>query len=55
VQKFTITGKYWEVSWRGVHTQNAPDWGCEWLNDKYFDEKLGFLRAVEKDYMGYAG
>jgi Ser/Thr protein kinase RdoA (MazF antagonist) len=34
----------------GVHTQNAPDWGCEWLNDKYFDEKLGFLRTVEKDY-----
>lgn len=35
----------------GVHTQNAPDWGCEWLNDKYFDEKLGFLNAVEKDYI----
>lgn len=34
----------------GVHTQNAPDWGCEWLNDKYFDEKLGFLRGVESDY-----
>lgn len=35
----------------GVHTQNAPDWGCEWLNDGYFDEKLGFLRALEKDYL----
>jgi Ser/Thr protein kinase RdoA (MazF antagonist) len=35
----------------GVHTQNAPDWGCEWLNDAYFDEKLGFLRAVETDYL----
>ena len=35
----------------GVHTQNAADWGYEWLNDEYFDEKLGFLRAVEKDYL----
>jgi Ser/Thr protein kinase RdoA (MazF antagonist) len=34
----------------GVHTQNAVDWGCEWLGDKYFDEKLGYLKAVEKDY-----
>ena len=39
----------------GVHTQNAPDWGCEWLNDEYFDEKLSFLRTVEKDYLGHAG
>jgi Ser/Thr protein kinase RdoA (MazF antagonist) len=34
----------------GVHTQNAPDWGCDWLNDAYFDEKIGFLRQVESDY-----
>ena len=39
----------------GVHTQNAYDWGCEWLNDKYFNEKLGFLRAMEKDYLGNDG
>jgi Ser/Thr protein kinase RdoA (MazF antagonist) len=34
----------------GVHTQNADDWGCEWLNDEYFDEKLEYLRTVEADY-----
>lgn len=34
----------------GVHTQNAVDWGCEWLSDAYFDEKLGYLKAVEEDY-----
>jgi len=35
----------------GVHTQNAVDWGCEWLNEGYFDEKLGYLKAVERDYL----
>lgn len=34
----------------GVHTQNAPDWGCGFLNDKYFDRRLDQLRAVETDY-----
>ncbi|MEW5869843.1 MAG: phosphotransferase [Chloroflexota bacterium] len=34
----------------GVHTQNAPDWGIGWLDDEYFDEKIGYLRAVEADY-----
>jgi Ser/Thr protein kinase RdoA (MazF antagonist) len=34
----------------GVHTQNSPDWGCAWLDDGYFDEKIGYLKAVEKDY-----
>jgi len=33
----------------GVHTQNAPDWGCEWLGDEYFTEKLNALRALEAD------
>ena len=31
----------------GVHTQNAPDWGCGFLNDKYFDPRLEQLRALE--------
>jgi Ser/Thr protein kinase RdoA (MazF antagonist) len=35
----------------GVHTQNAPDWGCGFLNDKYFDHRLDQLRAVEADYL----
>lgn len=39
----------------GVHTQNAADWGCEWLGDEYFDEKLKFLRSVEEDYLSSAG
>jgi Ser/Thr protein kinase RdoA (MazF antagonist) len=34
----------------GVHTQNAVDWGCSWLGDQYFDEKLENLRRVENDY-----
>ncbi len=35
----------------GVHTQNAPDWGCGFLNDGYFDRRLEQLRAVEADYL----
>lgn len=35
----------------GVHTQNAVDWGCGWLDDDYFNEKLKYLRALEKDYL----
>ena len=34
----------------GVHTQNAYNWGCEWLGDTYFDEKLKYLRALENEY-----
>jgi Ser/Thr protein kinase RdoA (MazF antagonist) len=34
----------------GVHTQNAPDWGCGFLNDNYFERRLDQLRAVEADY-----
>lgn len=39
----------------GVHTQNAPHWGCEWLGDGYFDEKLKYLGAVENDYFSSGG
>lgn len=34
----------------GIHTQNAYDWGCGWLGDKYFDSKLKLLQKVEADY-----
>ena len=34
----------------GVHTQNAPDWGCGWLDEDYFTKKLACLKAVEQDY-----
>lgn len=30
----------------GVHCENAPDWGCGWLNEHYFDERLGKLRRL---------
>jgi len=35
----------------GVHTQNSPDWGINFLNDKYFDDHLGRLRQAKKDYL----
>jgi Ser/Thr protein kinase RdoA (MazF antagonist) len=35
----------------GVHTQNSPDWGIDFLNDKYFDDHLNRLRQAEKDYL----
>jgi Ser/Thr protein kinase RdoA (MazF antagonist) len=44
---FVCTRYLWHM---GVHTQNAPDWGCGWLNDKYFDNRLKQLRDIEADY-----
>jgi Ser/Thr protein kinase RdoA (MazF antagonist) len=35
----------------GVHTQNSPDWGISFLNDKYFDTHLQRLRQAEEDYL----
>jgi Ser/Thr protein kinase RdoA (MazF antagonist) len=35
----------------GLHTENAPDWGHGGLGDAYFDKRLGYLRAVEADYL----
>ena len=35
----------------GVHCENSPDWGCEWLNEAYFEEKVKFLNQVEVDYL----
>jgi Ser/Thr protein kinase RdoA (MazF antagonist) len=35
----------------GVHTQNAPDWGCGWLNAEYFENRLAQLRQAEADYL----
>jgi Ser/Thr protein kinase RdoA (MazF antagonist) len=35
----------------GVHTQNSPDWGIDFLNDEYFDTHLTRLRAAEEDYL----
>jgi len=35
----------------GVHTQNSPDWGCGWLNDEYFDQRVAQLKQAEADYL----
>jgi Ser/Thr protein kinase RdoA (MazF antagonist) len=35
----------------GVHTQNSPDWGIDFLNDKYFETHLKRLRDAEADYL----
>jgi Ser/Thr protein kinase RdoA (MazF antagonist) len=35
----------------GVHTQNSPDWGIDFLNDEYFDTHLKRLRGAEADYL----
>jgi Ser/Thr protein kinase RdoA (MazF antagonist) len=45
---FVLARYIWHM---GVHTQNAPDWGCGWLNDEYFDERLKTLQEAEKEYL----
>ena len=35
----------------GVHTQNSPDWGIDFLNDNYFEAHLKRLRDAEADYL----
>jgi Ser/Thr protein kinase RdoA (MazF antagonist) len=34
----------------GLHTGNAADWGCDWLDDGYFDKAVKNLQACEKDF-----
>ena len=33
----------------GLHTGNGHDWGFGWMNDRYFDRALKFLREWERD------
>ena len=35
----------------GVHTQNSPDWGIDFLNDEYLNTHLKRLRDAEADYL----
>lgn len=35
----------------GVHAQNSPDWGIDFLNDEYFNSHLKDLRQAEADYL----
>lgn len=48
VPAFVCTRYLWHM---GVHTQNAPDWGCGFLNDEYFDKRLAKLKEAETGYL----
>ena len=46
---FFVCARYlWHM---GVHTQNSPDWGIDFLNDEYFNSHLKDLRQAELDYL----
>ena len=46
---FFVCARYlWHV---GVHTQNSPDWGIDFLNDDYWNTHLKRLRDAEADYL----
>jgi len=45
---FVCARYLWHV---GVHTQNSPDWGVGFLNDKYFNDHLKRLKQAEEDYL----
>jgi hypothetical protein len=35
----------------GVHTQNSPDWGIDFLDREYFATHLKCLRDAETEYL----
>lgn len=35
----------------GLHTENGHDWGFGWINDRYFDRAVKFLRDWEGEYL----
>ncbi|MEM9949738.1 MAG: phosphotransferase [Cyanobacteria bacterium P01_D01_bin.36] len=35
----------------GIHTSNGQDWGFGWMNDKYFDKAIEFLKAWEEEHL----
>lgn len=40
------------VAWHmGARTQNAPDWGIDFLNAEHFDSHLKRLREAGADYL----
>ena len=44
-----VGGRYlWHM---GVHTQNAPDWGIDFLNDGYFDRRIEILKQYQADLL----
>jgi Ser/Thr protein kinase RdoA (MazF antagonist) len=49
---FACARYLWHV---GVHTQNSPDWGIDFLNEEYFTDHLNRLRGAGKDYLELDG
>jgi Ser/Thr protein kinase RdoA (MazF antagonist) len=45
---FACARYLWHI---GVHTENSPDWGIDFLNQKYFDTHLKRLKEAEVDYL----
>ncbi len=39
----------------GVHASNAQDFGWGWIDDRYYDRELGFLRRWETECLGKEG
>ncbi len=48
VPLFVCARYLWHI---GVHTQNAPDWGIDFLNNDYWATHLKRLRDAESDYL----
>ena len=48
VPLFVCARYLWHI---GVHTQNSPDWGIDFLNDRYFDSHFKDIRQAEIDYL----
>ena len=45
---FVCARYLWHI---GVHAQNSPEWGIDFLNAAYFDTHLKRLREAETDYL----
>lgn len=45
---FVCARYLWHI---GVHAQNSPDWGIDFLNNEYFKDHLGRLQKAEEDYL----
>ncbi len=48
VPLFVCARYLWHI---GVHAQNSPDWGIDFLNKDYFKDHLERLRKAEEDYL----
>ena len=48
ISLFVCARYLWHI---GVHAQNSPDWGIDFLNIDYFKDHLERLRKAEEDYL----